>query len=218
MDELKSKIFWHLLPQCSNSALLYLQNKFGELPNPLDILHDSDEALPEPLLHNIRAALNNSDGRLESAADYIHDQQIGLLERGTPNYPPLLSQIPDPPALLYFRGSASILNRPQIAVVGSRASSRSGQRDAYSFASQLSASGFAITSGLALGIDAAAHSGALAASGLTIAVIGSGLDKIYPSEPGHSHAYFGRWWHGAQRVSSRDAAAKRELPTKKPHY
>jgi len=98
-----------------------------------------------------------------------------------PDYPLLLSQLPDPPPLLYVCGNVQVLNEPQLAMVGSRNPSASGQQTARDFSRHLSAAGLAITSGLALGIDAASHQGALDAGGSTIAVMGTGLDRVYPA-------------------------------------
>ncbi len=97
-----------------------------------------------------------------------------------PHYPALLKEISDPPATLFLCGDANILNQPQIAIVGSRNPTHAGCEIATEIASQLAAIGFCITSGLALGIDAAAHRGALNANGKTIAVLGCGLDRVYP--------------------------------------
>lgn len=98
-----------------------------------------------------------------------------------PLYPSLLRQINDPPPLLFVTGDAKLLQYPQLAMVGSRNPNHSGTQTAFEFASYLSTRGFVITSGLALGIDAASHRGALAGSGLTIAVAGTGLDRVYPA-------------------------------------
>ncbi|HEU4516724.1 MAG TPA: DNA-processing protein DprA [Steroidobacteraceae bacterium] len=98
-------------------------------------------------------------------------------------YPPQLAAVPGMPAALFVRGDPAVLSRPQVAIVGSRAASAAGREAAFDFAARLAAQGFAITSGLAAGIDAAAHRGALAAGGATIAVCGTGLDRVYP--PGH---------------------------------
>ncbi len=96
-------------------------------------------------------------------------------------YPPLLREIPDHPLLFYARGDAQLLCAPQIAIVGSRQCTPGGAQIAFDFASELAAAGFAITSGLALGIDGQAHRGALAARGRTVAIMATGTDKIYPS-------------------------------------
>ncbi|MGQ0429931.1 MAG: DNA-processing protein DprA [Gammaproteobacteria bacterium] len=99
-----------------------------------------------------------------------------------PRYPPQLAAVPGAPDPLYVLGDPAVLALPQLAIVGSRAASAAGRETAFAFASELSACGLAITSGLAIGIDAAAHRGALAAGGVTIAVCGTGLDRIYPAE------------------------------------
>ena len=90
-----------------------------------------------------------------------------------PDYPLLLSQLPDPPPLLYVHGNVQVLNEPQLAMVGSRNPTASGQQTARDFSRHLSAAGLGITSGLALGIDASSHQGALDAGGSTIAVMGT---------------------------------------------
>jgi DNA processing protein len=103
-----------------------------------------------------------------------------LLAYHDPAYPELLRQIPDSPALLYVSGHVECLQTPQIAIVGSRNCTPGGAQNAHDFALQSAAAGLTITSGLALGIDSAAHRGALDAGGATIAVTGTGLDRVYP--------------------------------------
>jgi len=98
-----------------------------------------------------------------------------------PRYPPALAQIPDPPLLLYVSGRLDLLTQPLVAVVGSRNASVQGRVDAESFAAALSGAGLCVVSGLALGIDTAAHEGALRGAGSTIAVVGTGLDRVYPA-------------------------------------
>jgi len=95
-------------------------------------------------------------------------------------YPELLREINDAPALLYASGELSLLHEPQIAIVGSRHCTPGGAQNAFDFSSQLAVAGFTITSGMALGIDSAAHRGALHTDGKTITVTGTGLDQIYP--------------------------------------
>ncbi|HXE41327.1 MAG TPA: DNA-processing protein DprA [Azonexus sp.] len=96
-------------------------------------------------------------------------------------YPPALLEIPDPPSVLYVRGNPALLQNRGLAVVGSRNATPQGVQTAENFARTIAAKGIGIISGLALGIDAAAHRGALAASGETIAVIGTGADRLYPA-------------------------------------
>ena len=98
-----------------------------------------------------------------------------------PRYPPALAEIPDPPLLLYVSGRVELLAQPLVAVVGSRNASVQGRVDAESFAAALSGAGLCVVSGLALGIDTAAHEGALRGAGSTIAVVGTGLDRVYPA-------------------------------------
>jgi DNA processing protein len=95
-------------------------------------------------------------------------------------YPRLLLEIPDPPPVLYCHGRTELLNRPSLAVVGSRNASAQGASNAEQFARSFSAAGLTIVSGLAQGIDAAAHRGGLAAEGSTLAVLGTGVDNPYP--------------------------------------
>ena len=104
-----------------------------------------------------------------------------LLALGDAAYPEALAHIPDPPLLLYIRGRAELLARPGLAIVGSRNATVQGKANAGSFASALSQYGVCIVSGLALGIDAAAHEGALRGPGSTIAVVGTGADLSYPA-------------------------------------
>ena len=95
-------------------------------------------------------------------------------------YPRLLLEIADPPPLLYCRGRIELLNQPALAVVGSRNATAQGAGNAEQFAKAFSAAGLTIVSGLAQGVDAAAHRGGLAAEGSTLAVLGTGVDNIYP--------------------------------------
>lgn len=104
-----------------------------------------------------------------------------ILVWSDPRYPERLRAIPDPPILLFINGDTSLLSTPQLAVVGSRNPTPTGVETAGAFAAVLAQVGLTITSGLALGIDAAAHRGALSVSGRTVAVAGTGLDRVYPA-------------------------------------
>ncbi len=101
---------------------------------------------------------------------------------GSAEYPPLLARIPDAPLVLYVEGDDTALCLPQLAIVGSRNPTALGRDTATQFALHLARAGLVVTSGLALGIDAAAHRGALNAGARTVAVVGRGLDAVYPRE------------------------------------
>ncbi|MGN6654035.1 MAG: DNA-processing protein DprA [Rhodanobacter sp.] len=103
-----------------------------------------------------------------------------LLRCTEADFPPQLEHIPQPPAVLFVAGDASLLLHPQVAIVGARAASRSGLAHARAFAHALADAGFAITSGMADGIDGAAHGAALDIGAGTLAVIGTGPDRVYP--------------------------------------
>jgi DNA processing protein len=104
-----------------------------------------------------------------------------LLALGDDDYPRSLLEIPDPPTILHALGDPALLGHPAIAIVGSRNATRQGTIDAHEFALALSRLGYSIASGLAVGIDAAAHRGGLAGPSSTIAVVGTGLDRVYPA-------------------------------------
>ena len=103
------------------------------------------------------------------------------LHPGDADYPELLQQIPDPPETLYVNGNVDVLHLPAIAIVGSRNPTRGGVRNAHDFAEHLGKTGFTIVSGLAQGIDTAAHRGALDAGAPTVAFLGTGIDRVYPA-------------------------------------
>jgi DNA processing protein len=131
-----------------------------------------------------------------------------LLMWDDPAYPGLLAELADAPPLLFVAGAAEILEQPQLAMVGSRRASRPGLDTAQSFARALAAGGFTITSGLALGIDGAAHQGALDVAGKTVAVLGTGLQQLYPAR----HAGL------AQRILEGGGALVSELPLGSPAH
>lgn len=103
-----------------------------------------------------------------------------IMTLGDADYPAPLLQTADPPLWLFLQGQASLLHRPGLAMVGSRQATPQGRENAHAFAKDLASKGWVIVSGLAAGIDAAAHEGALDAGGATIAVVGTGLDQTYP--------------------------------------
>lgn len=178
----------HKLPYVGSATLIKLLDAFGSAEavfeqDPAKLTHfltpEALSALREcqaigqaaPLVQSVLADL-----------DWLDQQpDVGVIDIHHADYPPLLKTINKPPALLFVRGNLACLSLPQIAVVGSRSPTQSGSENAWRFAEYLAARGFAITSGLALGVDGAAHQGALAAEGVTIAVTGTGIDRIYPA-------------------------------------
>ena len=113
--------------------------------------------------------------------EWLHDENHHLIRLGDDMYPELLAGIASPPAQLYVNGDPEILHLPALAIVGSRNPTTGGAQTAFEFARHLGATGFCIVSGLAQGIDAAAHSGALAAGAPTVAFLGHGIDRVYPA-------------------------------------
>jgi DNA processing protein len=136
--------------------------------------------IPQPLIERFQnpdwSAVDKELKWLES--DSLHH----IISMDQPAYPPLLKQIASAPAVLFIRGNSSVLSHTQLAMVGTRTPSQKGKEIAFEFATQLAKTEWVVTSGLALGIDAACHQGALAAQGKTIAVLGTGVDQIYPKQ------------------------------------
>lgn len=119
--------------------------------------------------------------KIHQALQWLRAPQRHLLGWHDPDYPPLLRRIPSPPLALFVDGDASLLWRPAVAVVGSRAATVGGCDNARAFAHTIARAGWVVASGLAAGIDAAAHQGALSVdNGLTVAVLGTGPDIAYP--------------------------------------
>jgi DNA processing protein len=127
-----------------------------------------------------RDELRKAREQLPRVLDWLAREGNLLLPLPAPEYPPLLAALLDPPPVLYLQGQQDALNLPQMAIVGTRKPSPDGRRLAREFAGALAQSGYVVTSGMALGIDAESHAGALALGGLTVAVLGSGLDQLYP--------------------------------------
>jgi DNA processing protein len=112
---------------------------------------------------------------------------MDCIQIGSANYPPLLAEIADPPEELWTRGDQSLLVRTAVAVVGARHASRESLEIAYRLGADLARAGVVVVSGLARGVDSAAHVGALDGGGTTIAVLGTGIDRVYPAENAELH-------------------------------
>jgi DNA processing protein len=120
--------------------------------------------------------------RLQAARAWLQgDEQRRVLSIGDEAYPAVLLQTADPPLLLYVQGRVELLQQRSLAIVGSRNASPQGVDNARSFGAHMSRQGWTIVSGLAFGIDGAAHEGGLAGPGSTVAVVGTGLDRVYPA-------------------------------------
>ncbi len=122
-----------------------------------------------------------TDAAVRSGLDWLAAEDAHLIPITDPAYPESLRSIPGSPPWLYVKGNLAVLSQPLLAIVGSRNASVQGVRDAEAFAKDLATSGLTIVSGLANGIDTAAHRGGLAGNGRGIAVVGTGLDRVYPA-------------------------------------
>ena len=180
-EEARSWLRVALVPGIAPSMLRALLRAYGSPAALLAAPHDALEAAAGAPV--ARAFREGADARLvEATMRWLECADHHLLTWGDPRYPALLLEIANPPPLLHVAGRIELLAAPAFAIVGSRNASTQGARDAYSFAHALSASGIAIVSGLAMGIDAAAHRGGLANAGSSIAVMGTGPDVCYPAD------------------------------------
>lgn len=173
----------HLVPGIGPRLTAALLERFGSAAAALSA---SSEQLREvsyigaELAQRIASARSTMDVERELAAAQKH--QVRLVARGTPEYPLLLAEISDAPFLLYVRGELTAADGKAVAIVGSRQCTEYGKRVAARLATGLARAGICVVSGLARGIDGAAHRAALEAGGRTIAVLAGGLSRIYPPE------------------------------------
>ncbi len=168
-----------LTPGLGAAAIRRLLNEFGL---PANILAADRSALARLAGAEAAASLKSAGASagVDRALAWAAGPDRHVITLADSEYPGLLLEIADPPPLLYAHGRVELLNRPTLAVVGSRNATPQGLRNAEAFARAFSEGGLTIVSGLALGIDAAAHRGALAGKGSTVAVLGTGIDVAYP--------------------------------------
>src|SRR5256885_5745917 len=169
-----------LTPGLGPSAIRALLKQFG-LPQAMLDRPNSElaRAMGQPALDALRSVRVKE--AVERALLWAHQDDHFVITLADDVYPRGLLEISDPPPVLYARGRTDLLQRPALAIVGSRNASAQGARNAEQFAISLGDSGITIVSGLALGIDAAAHRGGLAGRASTIAVLGTGIDVVYPT-------------------------------------
>jgi len=163
------------------TAVQQLLDLFGNAENV--VAAQRSELMRAGLTADAVAALKSpEDSRLGPAQDWLALESHHLLHWLDERYPPLLKETGQSPPVLFVDGNPELLGMPQIAIVGSRTATAGGRETAQEFAAHLGKAGLIITSGLAAGIDAAAHEGAIRGGGQTIAVLGTGPDIIYPRQ------------------------------------
>jgi DNA processing protein len=182
-DEAQWALIAQILKPCTPKLQLALIDCLGNFRQ----LFESRESIDNPALNQqlqiIRKAYHAGQWQAEvdNLARTLGQYQATAIPITSEDYPPQLKQIAKPPPLLYVRGNPNCLHLPQIAIVGSRRMTRGAEIIAKTWAKSLAASGFTITSGMAMGIDSCAHRGALEAyQGLSVAVVATGIDRIYP--------------------------------------
>jgi DNA processing protein len=180
-NELKWWLAFLRTPGIGARKFLLYRDFFGELETIFKLSHTSLKT--SGFKENAIAWITNPDWALiEKDLEWAATRGNACLLLPHPDYPARLKEIPDPPPVLFAQGNPDKLSSIQLAMVGSRNPSPTGGKLAHEFACALSQLGLTITSGLALGIDAAAHRGALKGMGTTIAVTGTGADQVYPAQ------------------------------------
>jgi DNA processing protein len=169
-----------LIPGLSSRALVALLKAFG---GPAEVLAASRASLKPLVGVELASAIAQgaAPDELSRSLAWLAEPGHALLAWDDAAYPSALLTIGDPPPVLHYAGKLDLLNRPALAIVGSRNATPQGRENAEAFAAALSAAGLTIVSGLAQGIDAAAHRGGLAGAGNSVAVVGTGIDRIYPA-------------------------------------
>ncbi len=180
--ELNCWLALNRIPDIGAQRLIALLERFGDAERVYAAPRSELEEVFGAHQPAVAAILKGLDERaLETDLAWLDADGNQLVTIRDSTYPRLLRELPDPPALLFVCGDLQVLASPQIAIVGSRNPTPAGRENAQAFAEWMAQNGVTVTSGLALGIDGVAHRGALAARGRTIAVAGTGLDRVYPA-------------------------------------
>ena len=178
--ELEARLRLHRLPELGPRRFQKLLEAFGSASAAISAPAGAWRALGLPAASfDARRSPEIRDGASHALA-WLERPGQHLLMWDQPGYPALLAELCDAPPLLFVAGAPGILEKPQLAMVGSRRASRPGMDTAAAFSRSLAGAGFVITSGLALGIDSAAHQAALDVGGQTVGVLGTGLENFYP--------------------------------------
>lgn len=182
-DRIEDRLDWARLTLTQGVAPRTLRKALARFGAPAGVLSAPIDALSACIGEKAAALLAQGPASeaLERTAAWLREPNHSLIALGDADYPQALLDIANPPLVLYAIGRVELLRAPSIAIVGSRSATPQGLRDAEAMARSLGDAGLAIVSGLAAGIDAAAHLGGLAAAGSTIAVIGTGADRVYPA-------------------------------------
>lgn len=183
-EDLAEKTFWIGLSKIDGLGAQTFCDLLKVFGNPRNIYAASFQQLKAVVADHIATEISrglNEDALAESM-HWLSLENNFLVTLADSYYPKSLLEITDPPPVLYAKGKLGLLNQPSIAIVGSRNATSQGEENAEAFAKGLSSFGLCIVSGLALGVDGAAHRGALQANGSTIAVAATGLDIVYPSK------------------------------------
>ncbi|MEO6847035.1 MAG: DNA-processing protein DprA [Chthoniobacterales bacterium] len=183
MDSIEASIVLNMLSGMGPVRLRRLLDIF-ETPERILIAREDELKRAEGVGPEVARAIRHWEESVDLAAELkaIEAADVTVLTKSCPNYPPLLREIYDPPIVLYCRGKILEKDRHAIGIVGTRKPSHYALECSKKLSYQLAYSGLTVVSGLARGIDTSAHQGALAAKGRTIAVIGSGLNALYPAE------------------------------------
>ena len=182
---------WLALTHIPNLGPIRIHSLLEAFESPSAVLNAglsgwTQAGLSEKLIHH----LSSPDwDKVDADLKWLEQDNASILTLDDERYPPLLKSIPDAPPLLYILGEPEILKLPQLAIVGSRNPTHAGRDIAHDFAAYLTSMGMTVTSGMAMGIDTAAHQGALDSmssgregTGFTVAVTGTGLDRVYPAK------------------------------------
>lgn len=181
MTEQEAWLRLTLTPGLGPAYLLALLKAFKD---PAIAVDQTESTLSAVVPKKVAKAIVERQGadKVDAHLAWLSEPNNSLLTLADADYPPLLLESPAPPPLLFIKGNRALLNQTAIGIVGSRHATSSGIDNARHFSEALSLQGVTVISGLAAGIDTAAHEGGLLGSGSTVAVVGTGLDRVYPAQ------------------------------------